>query len=188
MSISIIAKCFESCLCNHIASSSKASSSLFHGESLLIWRFSMLECLNSIILAFDEFVLWFTISWSVLKSWVWLLIFNTLLVGFWCIGLVVIPVSVIVLIEVESVISFDIWEDDRFSFPEMVILCSILSQSIVAVKRSLEWVLFVVFLSSFSIINWWNLAQTVLSSHFHVHVLLVCFMLHVCVIGLSLFG
>jgi hypothetical protein len=112
----------------------------------------MFECLNSVVLALDKLILWLTTIWSVLNCWMWFLIFDTLFISFRCISLVIFPNSLIVLIEVESVISHNVREDNRVSFPFMVVL-SVLSQSVVAVKTSLEWIRFVVFLGSLSIIK-----------------------------------
>jgi hypothetical protein len=71
----------------------------------------MFECLNSVVLAFDKLILWLTTIWSVLNGWMWFLIFDTLLISFRCISLVIFPDSLIVLIEVKCVISHDVRED-----------------------------------------------------------------------------
>jgi len=52
----------------------------------------------------------------------WLLEFKTLLVGFWACAFVIFPVGVIVFIEVPGVVSFDVWEDDGFGFPLVIVL------------------------------------------------------------------
>jgi len=67
----------------------------------------------------------------------------------------------------------------------MIILLTILRQSVVVIKRSLERILFVVFLSRFLLWLLWHLAQTLGSSHRFVKVLLVLFLL--CV-GISRFS
>jgi len=127
---------FKSFLCNAIASSSKASCALFHSVSLLIWRFSVLECLNCIILASDELILWIATLWLVLHSWMWVLIFKTFLVSLRSLFLVVFPVDVIVLVEVPSVISLNVRKNDRFGLPFVVVLFLRLRQSVVVVREA----------------------------------------------------
>lgn len=178
MSILTSVNGFESSFSNHITSSSKASSALFHGESLLIWRFSMLECFNSIVLALHEFILWISTSWSVLNRWMWLLKLNALLIHSWRTTLVFFPICVIVLFDVPGVISLHVRKNDWLGFPSMIVFLAILSlrQSVVVVKRVLEWILFVVLLS-------WFLWKFVLS-HGLVKVDLVLSLLHKSVVVL----
>jgi len=146
------------CRCsNHITSSSKASSSLLHGKSLLIWRLSVLKCINRVVLAPREFILWIVMSVLVLNSWMWALIVKTLLVGHWSISFVLGPIGVIVFINVISVISLNIWKNYRFGFPFVIVFCASLRQSVVVVKGSLERILFVVFLSRFIFLRYLHL-------------------------------
>lgn len=111
----------------------------------------------------------------------WALIVKTLLIGLWSFALVFVPVYVIVLIEVPSVISLNVRKNDRFGFPFMIVFHASLRQSVVVVKSSLERVLFVVFLSSFIINNWWHFALRF--SHGSLEVLLILSLLHEGTVG-----
>lgn len=146
----------------------------------------MLECLNRIVLAFNKFILWISTSWRVLNRWMWGLEFKTLLIGDWTLAFVFFPISVVMLIKVPSVISLHVRKNDRFGFPSMIIFLAVLRQSVVVVKRSLKWVLFVVLLSSFIFSNWWHLVLSLSLSHDLVKILLVLIVLSLlseCVVG-----
>lgn len=103
--------------------------------------------------------------------------FNTLLIGDWTLALIFFPIGLVMLVKVPSVISLHVRKNDRFGFPCMIIFLDILRQSVVVVKRSLEWVLFVVFLSSFIFCNWWQLVLSLRLSHGLVKILLVLIVL-----------
>jgi hypothetical protein len=113
----------------------------------------------------------------------WALEFKTLLISDWTLALVFFPIGVVMLIKVPSVISLHVRKNDRFGFPCMIIFLDILRQSVVVVKRSLEWVLFVVFLSSFIFSNWWHLVLSLRLSHSRVKVLLVLSLLSEGIVG-----